>query len=176
MRRFSFVIIAALILTVIFVSCQRQLTQEEKVKKAFTEYVETDFGDPSTFVSVTKVEPSDSINAKSILTMLDSMGVFKVIMTDKQLKQYDEYYNKLKSDTNYIKTYKVNVRVRLGKDKKELGMRDFYYVDENGKVRIQDHVLQMDEIPELYQDAYKYIEGILNYSTVLRMNLGIFPE
>lgn len=174
MKKFSFVIIVALFFAALLnTSCIKQVTQEEKIKRTFIEYVKTDFGDPSTFVEVTKIEPNDSIDARRILALLDSMGVFKTIMTDKQLRQYDEYYKKLGTDTNNIKTYKLKVRVRLGKDKKELGMREFYYVDENGEERIQDHVLQVDELPQLYQDAYDYIEGVLDYSTALRLSLGI---
>lgn len=176
MKRFSFIFLGVLFFGTLSTSCQRQMTQEGKIKRTFIEYVKTDFGDPSTFVEVTKIEPNDSMSAKPIIAMLDSMSAFKVVMTSSLLKQYDKYYKELKADTNNIKTYKIKVRVRLGKDKKELGMKDFYYVDENGKERIQDHALKVNELPQLYQDAYDYIEAVLDYSTSLRMSIGNFSE
>lgn len=142
-------------------SCE--MPKENKVERTFREYVRTDFGNPSDFISVTKVEKPDTFDVKQALNLVSNIDSIKWIMSDDMISEYEKKKKKLIDENPCVISYKLNVRM---KDRSgENIIKNFWVIEKDGVMTVQDHSLQMDEMPESYTDflktSEKYITGFL---------------
>ena len=147
-------VIAALIMS----ACE--LPKENKVERVFREYVHTDFGNPSDFVSITKVEELDTFDAKQALKLVNNIDSIKWIMSDDMVSEYERKKRKLIEDNPCVISYKLNVRMKNSMGEKVI--KNFWVIENNGVMTVQDHELQMDEMPDSYTDFLKTSEKYIN--------------
>lgn len=147
-------VIAALIMS----ACE--LPKENKVERVFREYVRTDFGNPSDFVSITKVEEPDTFDAKQALKLVNNIDSIKWIMSDDMVSEYERKKRKLIEDNPCVISYKLNVRMKNSMGEKVI--KNFWVIENNGVMTVQDHELQMDEMPDSYTDFLKTSEKYIN--------------
>lgn len=139
-------------------SCKER-TKEDIIKDTFKEYVKTDFDDPSDFIEVTKVEVVDTLNANDAKSLIVSLTGIQDILTPKEIITLADYAEKFDKDTTNIISYRVKARVKRSGGKEVAN----YYVIDNGKeMKVQDHELGKDEVPELYINFFKFAEKVVN--------------
>lgn len=143
-------ILPLLALPIILSACN---TSENKVEHAFREYVQTDFDDPSSFVKITKIgEPDTVINYKKLKYFSDFVQQFGESLPGSMRDKANKARQTLLSDTAYrILSYPIKVRQ---KSKEGLVVREYWVIDENGKMWAQDHVHMLDELPEFARTIY----------------------
>lgn len=126
---------------------------ENRVEKTFMEYVRTDFGDPDDFVEITKIGGPDTIvDYNKLKYFSDFVQTFDHKLKHSTRMDANKARQTLLSDTTYrILSYPIKVRQRV---KDELVVREYWVIDENGKMWAQDHVHMMDELPEFVQAIY----------------------
>ena len=141
-------------------SCKEQpRTKEDVIKDTFKEYVKTDFDDPNDFIEVTKVEVIDTLNANDAKSLIVSLTGIQDILTPKEIITLADYAEKFDKDTINIISYRVKARVKRFGGKEVAN----YYVIDNGKeMKVQDHELGKDEVPELYINFFKFAEKVVD--------------
>lgn len=141
-------------------SCKGQTrTKEDVIKDTFKEYVKTDFDDPSDFIEVTKVEVIDTLNANDANDIIASLVGIQKVLTTHELITLADYAKKFERDSINIISYRVKVRIKRGENKVVVN----YYVIDNGKeMKVQDHELGKDEVPELYINFFKFAEKVVD--------------
>lgn len=139
-------------------SCHKQ-TKEDVIKDTFKEYVKTDFDDPSDFIEVTKVEVVDTLNKYDAISLIRSLDDIKIILTTDEINQLSEYMDKFTKDKTSIITYLVKARVKRFGSKEVM---NYYVIDDGKDMKVQDHELGKDEVPELYMDFFKFAEKVVN--------------
>ena len=147
-------VIAALIMS----ACE--LPKENKVERIFREYVRTDFDNPSDFIEITKIGEPDTLGFKRIRILADFVEEYKYMLSEDEMKDAENAYNTLYSDTTYnLITYPIKVRQRT---KEGLVVRDYWVIDDNGnKIWAQGHELRNEEAPEFMRVILEYSKKIL---------------
>lgn len=151
-KTFLVVMIAALIMS----ACTK--TSEDKVTKAFKEYVKTDFGNPSGFIEITKFDKKDTISNEWVMGYLNKLDSLDWALSEKQKKQLAWLKHKNSENNTFIVQHKIKVRVKSGKDSQEV--RDFYVIEKNGEYSVQDHELRGDEMPDEIVDAIMLLKEV----------------
>lgn len=154
-----FILAAAVIMMVSTTSCDHKKTKQDYVKDAFEEYVKTDFDDPSDFIEVTDVQAVDTLNKTDALETIQSFSAIAEILTSDQIQKLSDYKSELDTSKVHVITYLVKARIKDGCGGKEIKK---YYVLDNGKdMKVQDHLMTLDEAPEPYGEFFKYAGSIL---------------
>lgn len=151
-KAFLLVVIAALIMS----ACGQ--TSEDKVTKAFKEYVKTDFGNPSDFIEITKFDKKDTISNEWVMDYLVKLDSLEWALSEKQKKQLAWLKHKNSENNTFIVQHKIKVRVKSGDDGQVV--RDFYVIEKNGEYSVQDHELRGDEMPDEIVDALNLLKGV----------------
>ena len=145
-------VIAALIMS----ACEK--TSENKVTEAFKEYVKTDFGNPSDFIEITKFDKKDTISNEWVMGYLNKLDSLEWALNDNQKKQLAWLKHKNSENNTFIVQHKIKVRVKSGKDNREV--LDYYVIEKNGEYTVQDHELRGDEMPDEIVDALNLLKGV----------------
>lgn len=145
-------VIAALIMS----ACDR--TKEDKVTEAFKEYVKTDFSDPDDFIEITKIDNADTLNVERALELSTTLDSIKHLFPDNIREKYEYRRKKLIDDDPCVIVHPIKVRMRGEGESKVI--RKYWVIEDKGQARVQDHVLQMDEIPDTYLDFLEIVEGM----------------
>ena len=145
-------VIAALII----VGCAK--TNEDKVTEVFKEYVKTDFGNPSDFIEITKFDKKDTISNEWVMGYLNKLDSLEWALSEKQKKQLAWLKHKNSENNTFIVQHKIKVRVKSGKDNREV--IDYYVIEKNGEYTVQDHELRGDEMPDEIVDALNLLKGV----------------
>lgn len=151
-KAFLLVVIAALIMS----ACAK--TNEDKVTEAFKEYVKTDFGNPSDFIEITKFDKKDTISNEWVMGYLNKLDSLEWALSEKQKKQLAWLKHKNSENNTFIVQHKIKVRVKSGKDNREV--IDYYVIEKNGEYSVQDHELRGDEMPDEIVDALNLLKGV----------------
>lgn len=142
----------------VLISCTEP-TKEEVLKDVFMEYVKTDFDDPSEFEEITSIEVLDTLNNKLALKTIKSMEEVSVLFSKSNIEKLAEYKSKFEADKTCIVTYKVKIRIKRNERRSVL---TYYVIDDGMNYKVQDHEMQMNESPELYNDFYKFAYDLLD--------------
>lgn len=145
-------VIAALIMS----ACTK--TSEDRVTEAFKEYVRTDFGNPSDFIEITKFDKKDTISNEWVMGYLNKLDSLEWALNDNQKKQLAWLKHKNSENNTFIVQHKIKVRVKSGKDNREV--LDYYVIEKNGEYTVQDHELRGDEMPDEIVDALNLLKGV----------------
>lgn len=158
MRTKLFLIACAAII-ICATSCKEEKSKG-RIEDAFMEYVKTDFDDPDDFVEITKIGEPDTLGFDAIRKVADFVEKYKYMLSEDEMKDAENAYNTLYSDTTYILiTYPIKVRQRT---KEGLVVRDYWVIDDNGKkIWAQDHELKNEEAPEFMRVILEYSKKIL---------------
>lgn len=151
-------LISSFIIVLFLTSCSKKTTNDF-INEAFVNYVKTDFGDPSEFKEITSINPIDTINNNVMLNVINDLGKIEFLFSEKQIDEISEYKCKFSNDETFIVVYEIKVRINKYGRK---SIKKYYCIDDGVNYKIQDHQLQMDELPELYKDFYEYSYGLLN--------------
>lgn len=151
------IIIALMAMAVSFTACQQ--TKEDKIRTAFKEYVKTDFDDPRDFMEVTKVEVVDTLNSMDAKEIIVSLAGIQEILTPKEIIDLADYAEMFDKDKTSIITYRVKVRIERDGNK---AVVNYYVIDDGKEMKVQDHELRKDEVPELYLDFFKFAERVVS--------------
>lgn len=145
---------------VLFSSCvEKTKTKEDSIKEAFENYVQTDFDDPDDFIEVTKIYAIDTIKAMDLKELIAGMVKIQDILTPREIINLADFAEKLDKDTTCIITHVLNVRIKQNGNKSLVN----YYVIENGnELKVQDHKLKKEELPELYREFLKFTEKVVD--------------
>lgn len=138
-------------------SCKEK-TKEDVIKDTFKEYVKTDFDDPNDFIEVTKVEVVDTLNAEDAKDIIVSLTRIQSVLTPQEIITLADYAEKFDKDKTCIVNYILNVRIERDGNK---AVVNYYVIDDGKKMKVQDHELRKDEVPELYIDFFKFAEGVI---------------
>lgn len=151
------IIIALMAMAVSFTACQQ--TKDDKIRTAFKEYVKTDFDDPRDFMEVTKVEVVDTLNSMDAKEIIVSLAGIQEILTPKEIIDLADYAEMFDKDKTSIITYRVKVRIERDGNK---AVVNYYVIDDGKEMKVQDHELRKDEVPELYLDFFKFAERVVS--------------
>lgn len=143
-----------------FSSCvEKTKTKDDVIKEAFETYVKTDFDDPDDFIEVTKIYAIDTLNAIDLKELIEGMVKIQDILTPREIINLADFAEKLDKDTTCIITHVLNVRIKQNGNKSLVN----YYVVENGnELKVQDHKLNKEELPELYREFLKFTEKVVD--------------
>lgn len=146
-------LIACAAIVICTTSCKEEKSKG-RIEDAFMEYVKTDFDDPDDFVEITKIgEPDTVINYKKLKYFSDFVQQFGESLPEIMRDKANKARQTLLSDTAYrILSYPIKVRQ---KSKDGLVVREYWVIDENGKMWAQDHVHMIDELPEFARTIYE---------------------
>lgn len=144
----------------LFSSCvENTKTKDDVIKEAFKTYVKTDFDDPDDFIEVTKIYAIDTLNAMDFKELIAGMVKIQDILTPREIINLADFAEKLDKDTTCIITHVLNVRIKHNGNKSLVN----YYVIENGnELKVQDHKLKKEELPELYREFLKFTEKVVD--------------
>ena len=173
MRTKLFLIACAAII-ICATSCKEEKSKG-RIEDAFMEYVKTDFGNPSDFIEITKFDKKDTISNEWVmgyLNKLDSLTIsnewvmgylnkldsLEWALSEKQKKQLAWLKHKNSENNTFIVQHKIKVRVKSGKDNREV--IDYYVIEKNGEYTVQDHELRGDEMPDEIVDALNLLKGV----------------
>lgn len=145
-------VIAALIMS----ACAK--TSEDKVTKAFKEYVKTDFGNPSDFIEITKFDKKDTISNEWVMGYLNKLDSLDWALSEKQKKQLAWLKHKNSENNIFIVQHKIKVRVKSGKDGYDVV--NYYVIEKNGEYSVQDHELRDGEMPDEIVDAIMLLKEV----------------
>ena len=123
------------------------------------EYVKTDFDDPRDFMEVTKVEVVDTLNSMDAKEIIVSLAGIQEILTPKEIIDLADYAEMFDKDKTSIITYRVKVRIERDGNK---AVVNYYVIDDGKEMKVQDHELRKDEVPELYLDFFKFAERVVS--------------
>lgn len=146
---------------ILAVACEtKENKKENRIRKAFMEYVQTDFNDPTDFVEITKIGEPDTIGLNTIRKVADFMEKYKLLLPEEDVEEAEKAYKMLYSDTTYyIISYPIKVRQKA---KDGLIVRDYWIIDENGeRIWAQDHELRNEEAPEFMRVILECSKKIL---------------
>lgn len=138
-------------------SCAEK-TAEDYVKDEFMNYVRTDFDNPSEFESITSIEPFDTLCSKDALDVIGRIETLKDILLDSQKEKLDNIKTRLEKDKTFTIIYELKVRLDKNGRKKVVS---YYAIDDGFIITIQDHELQINETPKVYQDFYKFMYDLM---------------
>lgn len=147
-----------LVLALIAMASCREKTREDFVKDEFKEYVKTDFDDPADFEEITSVEPIDTVDSKEMLEMIDKFKEISYILPDYDNQRFNDFEEKFKKDKTVIITYELKVRVKKAGRK---SVKVYYVIDDGSEMKVQDHQMLIDEMPELYKEFCQYSGAML---------------
>lgn len=150
-------VLAIMIALMLFTSCKEK-TKEDYVKEAFEEYVKTDFDDPNDFLEVTKIEAVDTLNKEDVSKVLETLTNIRTALSEKESAELDTYIEKFKKDSTNIVTYLVKIRVKRSQSKR---IEEYYVIDNNDEMKVQDHLMDMYEVPEPYRGFFSYARQVL---------------
>ena len=154
-------ILVLVVFAMIIASCAEQ-TKEDKIRKAFKEYVKTDFADENTFSEITSVQIQDTICAQEFLDMLsDKKELFReTYVADYNKEEYDQCFKNLENCNAIWHIYLVKVRLNNDGNKT---IKEYYAIDktEQGKIIIQDHNITTDEAPSVIYENVNRIMAII---------------
>lgn len=138
-------------------SCAEK-TAEDYVKDEFMNYVRTDFDNPTEFESITSIEPIDTLCNKDALDIIGRIESLKDIMLDSQKEKLNNIKTRLENDKTSTVTYELKVRLDKNGRKKVVS---YYAIDDGFIITIQDHELQINETPKVYQDFYEFMYDLM---------------
>lgn len=126
----------------------------ERIEKAFKDYVKTDFGNPDYFLGITHIgEPDTIVDCNKLKYFSDFVQTFDYKLKHSTRMDANKARQTLLSDTAYrILSYPIKVRQ---KSKEGLVVREYWVIDENGKMWAQDHEHTLDELPEFVRVIYE---------------------
>lgn len=152
----KYLLVFALLL-VLFVSCKEK-TKEDCIKEAFKEYVNTDFDDPDDFCEITKIEAVDTFSSMDAKVVIVRLAEIQDMLSPQEVIKLADYAEKFDKDTTCIVTYLLNVRVKYGENK---SLVNYYVIDNAGNMKVQDHLLNTYELPELYKGFFLFARDVL---------------
>lgn len=161
--KFYYLAIAAFGMMCLLSSCTSdEDNQIERYKKAFYNYVETDFDDVSAFDEITEVVIKDTIEPQTILDMYESlreMGIYDILSKSKQ-KRMDEITEALEQEIGMV-GFDIKVRLRIGGRKQIKVYRGLENL-KTGEIKISDKTIDAEDkvIPESYRKALLFMEEI----------------
>lgn len=156
-------IILALAMTI--VSCQPNDNKE--IRKAFKEYVRTDFDNPKDFIEITKIEIEDTICKEKMIKMAAGIEKGATLLNYKSVAEdARDYINKFNNDDTFIVLYKLKVRI---KGNEESYIKEYYAIDNKGVIVIQCYALMVNQLPEIYSN-------FLDDCNVMTMKLNLFMK
>lgn len=129
-------------------------TSEYKVTEAFKEYVKTDFGNPSDFIEIAKIEKPDTFDVKKAMSYATSVDSILWVFPEKEKKKYEYKKQQLLEDDPCVIIYKLNVRVKVGDGKV---MRNYWVVEQDGEMKVQDEQPKLDDMPYSFSEFSKMI-------------------
>lgn len=136
-------------------------TKEDKVTKAFMEYVRTDFDDPDDFIEITQVEPTDTIDMRNINSLTGSVDSMEWAFSKHMWERYQYRRRQVENDSISIMSTPIKVRV---KDKQNgMMVKKYWVIEQNGEIKVQDHSLMLNEMPSSYVEMMKMIEEMFDY-------------
>lgn len=134
-------------------------TAEDYVKDEFMNYVRTDFDNPSEFESITSIEPIDTLCNKDALDIIGRIETLKDILLDSQKEKLNNIKTRLENDKTFTIIYELKVRLDKNGRKKVVS---YYAIDDGFIITIQDHELQINETPKVYQDFYEFMYDLMD--------------
>lgn len=161
--KFYYLAIAVFGMMCLLSSCtSNEDNQIERYKKAFYNYVETDFDDVSAFDEITEVVIKDTIEPQAILDMYESlreMGIYDILSKSKQ-KRMDEITEALEQEIGMV-GFDIKVRMRIGGRKQIKVYRGLENL-KTGEIKISDKTIDAEDkvIPESYRKALLFMEEI----------------
>ena len=118
----------------------------------------TDFDNPTEFESITSIEPIDTLCNKDALDIIGRIESLKDIMLDSQKEKLNNIKTRLENDKTSTVTYELKVRLdKKGSNK----VVSYYAIDDGFIITIQDHELQINETPKVYQDFYEFMYDLM---------------
>ena len=141
-----FTIFTVVVATTTMISCQP--SDHKEIRKAFKEYVKTDFDNPKNFVEITDISVEDTICKEKYIRMIAgviSLSYFHYNEADVLQSNLDQ----LRSDTTFILIYAVKVRVKtsIGTEVKKYNI-----TDDHGKYAIYES-FKVDDLPYIYRES-----------------------
>lgn len=133
-------------------------SSDDKVVKAFKEYVKTDFGNPEYFIEITQIGTKDTISSENMKEYLSNLDTISWALSKRQLAEAELLKRKLDEDSIFFVQHEVKARIMTGKDSKEV--RSYYVIEMNGKFTVQDHAMTNDEAPEIFYDVLKLVNDV----------------
>lgn len=156
-------VIAALIMS----ACAK--TSEDKVTKAFKEYVKTDFGNPDDFIEITKIDRTDTMSTEDLSKTIFKIDTLSWILPKKDRDELERIKDKLSKDTFFIVQHKIKVRVKIDEEKREVV--EYYVIEKDGEYTVQDHALRTKEMPAVFGDVLDFMDDV---STSLKIINGSY--
>ena len=150
-------LIACAAIVICATSCKEEKSKG-RIEDAFMEYVKTDFGNPSDFIEITKFDKKDTISNEWVMGYLNKLDSLEWALSEKQKKQLAWLKHKNSENNTFIVQHKIKVRVKSGKDNREV--IDYYVIEKNGEYTVQDHELRGDEMPDEIVDALNLLKGV----------------
>ena len=150
-------LIACAAIVICTTSCKEEKSKG-RIEDAFMEYVKTDFGNTSDFIEITKFDKKDTISNEWVMGYLNKLDSLEWALSEKQKKQLAWLKHKNSENNTFIVQHKIKVRVKSGKDNREV--IDYYVIEKNGEYTVQDHELRGDEMPDEIVDALNLLKGV----------------
>ena len=151
-KAFLLVVIAALIMS----ACTK--TSEDKVTEAFKEYVKTDFGNPSDFIKITRIEKQDTLDMKSIRKNIIILDSAEFVMSPAQKIELRLIKEKANEDSIFIVQHELKVRVKSEDGEQEV--KSYFVIENKGEYTVQDHPLRKDEAPKIFGDILDLLNEV----------------
>ena len=157
MKKILLLAVVALIMT----SCT-EMTKEQQIKDAFTDYVESDFPDPEDFERVTSINIVDTISSERYIKFTESeafKNVFSIVATESQKRRLNNILVKLKKEKTMWVVSVLKVRLNDHGDK---SIKEYFAIDkqDEGKIIRQDHDITSDEAPRQIKEMVFLIKEI----------------
>ena len=163
--------LAAIVAVIFAISCSKKYEPKDKVEQAFMEYVESDFADPESFVEIAKIERRDTAQTAFMMDMLCKVDSFMWAMPEPIVKRQERLKDKIAKSDIFIVEHELKVRVKDGEDK--MKMETYYVVEDHGKIHVQDHSFNEEEMPSELVEYIDHIDEVLaEHDKVLKMLRG----
>lgn len=149
-------------------SCSEE-TEKDRVENAFKDYIENEYNDTRELDRIVSIEPFDTISAREVLTLFDSMESKKSMMLEEDVSEMMRYKGLLEKDTTNIITYKVNVILKSYEKEYPTA---FYVLKKNGKYKVQSHEMNIEEMPSLFRESASFLQEAI-FRTEAKQILGL---
>ena len=129
-------------------------TIEDRVTEAFKEYVKTDFGNPSDFIEIAKIEKPDTFDVNKAMSYSESIDSVLWVFPETMRKKYEYRKQRLIEDNPCVIIHKLNVRVAAGDTKV---MRNYWVIEQDGEMKVQDKKPELDQMPYSFSEYSKIV-------------------
>lgn len=151
-----FTILAEVTAIMTIVSCQPN--DHKEIRKAFKDYVKSDFDNPKDFVEIASIEPTDTIYNEKYLIPVNTVIAFYKECGLTPPQDLLDYKEQLTNDDTFIVIYTLKVRQKYNN---RIKLERYQVSDNNGEYAVYEEAVKVDDAPELYSSVLKYLDQFM---------------